>query len=163
MFGVKGMRIVVISDSHGAIKPVQDVIFKQTEAKHVFFLGDGLRRLEHLPNIFHDKQFYFVAGNCDFWSLHKTSDMVVLGGKKIFFTHGHIYNVKHSTSRLEAAAISRSADIVLYGHTHIPDITYRDGLYIINPGSIAHARSGRNSYAVIDITEAGIVPNIIFL
>ncbi|HHW46677.1 MAG TPA: metallophosphoesterase [Clostridiales bacterium] len=157
------MRIVAISDSHGANKPVEDVIFEQTEAKNVFFLGDGIRHLEHLPDMFPDKQFFFVEGNCDFWSLHKTSDMVVLGGKKIFFTHGHEYNVKYGTKSLESAARSRFADIVLYGHTHIPDITYRDGLYIINPGSIARGRSGRNSYAIIDITDAGIVPNIIFL
>lgn len=157
------MRIVVISDSHGAFAPVKKVISNQTESRHVIFLGDGVRKLENLHDIFPDKQFHFVKGNCDLGSFYRTCDMVVLEGKKIFFTHGHEYNVKYGTEQLEAAALSRSADIVLYGHTHIPDITYRNGLYIVNPGSIYRGRGKGNSYAVVDIANGKIVPNIIYL
>ena len=49
----------------------------------------------------------------------------------------------------------------LYGHTHISRISYEDGLYIVNPGSVSRSRNGPNSYAVIDITEKGIMPIII--
>ena len=41
-------------------------------------------------------------------------------------------------------------------------ILYEDGRYYVNPGSLSKARDGsRNSYAVIDIEENGILPNII--
>jgi len=71
------------------------------------------------------------------------------------FTHGHNYKVKYSTDELENKARSLGAKIALYGHTHVSNIEYKDGLYIVNPGTVA------SSYLVIDITAKDIVPIII--
>ena len=86
-----------------------------------------------------------------------------IGGVNIFMTHGHTLGVKSSTENLKKAAEQSDCKIALYGHTHIPDIKYEDGLYIVNPGSCARSRDGGNSYAAIDIRDNGILPTIIRL
>ena len=52
----------------------------------------------------------------------------------------------------------RNADIVLFGHTHLPITEYDDELYLLNPGSLQYTDG---TYGVIDITDAGISLQII--
>ncbi|MGI6404129.1 MAG: metallophosphoesterase family protein [Oscillospiraceae bacterium] len=51
---------------------------------------------------------------------------------------------------------SVKADICCFGHTHTPLSLYRDGVYLLNPGSLSQPRVGFPSYAVIDLTQAGV-------
>ena len=81
----------------------------------------------------------------------------ILAGKRFFLTHGHLYGVKSDLTRVVYAARERSADILLYGHTHVPETDYEDGLYILNPGSI----HGGGTYGVADLSPAGVVLNIV--
>ena len=152
------MRILVISDSHGRTSKIEQAIESQSEAKHIFFLGDCVRDIEDYPFIYPDRTFHIVSGNCDFGSLCKSEDSVVLGGKKILFTHGHHLSVKGGIARLRQTAKQQGADIVLFGHTHIATKEYADGIHFVNPGSLSSAREGRCSYAVIDIESNGIMP-----
>ena len=156
------MRLLVLSDSHGKRGAIERIIDKERSAKHVFFLGDVISDIDDIRYEFPDRQFHIVAGNCDYYSPRKTFDTVTLGGKKILFAHGHNFSVKCGTlDRLLKFAESESCDIVLYGHTHIPDIDYKNGIYLINPGSVGRSRDGAESYAAIDITESGVLPQII--
>ncbi len=155
------MRIVVISDSHRRADTVEKIIKAQTDANHIFFLGDLTSDIEDLVYEYNDKNFYIVSGNCDFNSSYSYSNIAKIGDVSIFYTHGHSFGVKGGTAHLSAAARERGCKIALYGHTHIPYISYDDGLYIVNPGSCSCSREGPNSYAVIDITEKGIIPIII--
>jgi putative phosphoesterase len=80
-------------------------------------------------------------------------------GKKIFITHGHMYNVKSTLYELANEAISQKADIVLFGHTHNRYSEYRDEIHFLNPGSL-HGYGA--SYGFVDITEdGGIITNIV--
>ena len=58
------------------------------------------------------------------------------------------------------AARERKADILLFGHTHVPMQDYDDGLYVLNPGSLHGANA---SYGILDITPAGIMTNLLTL
>ncbi|MDD4699726.1 MAG: YfcE family phosphodiesterase [Oscillospiraceae bacterium] len=149
------MRILVMSDSHGRKSVIEKIIEKQPLAEHIIFLGDGVQEMEEVSYLYPDKQFHLVSGNCDFYSNYKSTDTLTVCGVKIMFTHGHNYKVKYSTDELENQARSVGAQIALYGHTHVHNIEYKDGLYIVNPGTVA------SSYAVIDITTKDIVPIII--
>ena len=60
--------------------------------------------------------------------------------------------MKHGTGELKSIARSEQADLALFGHTHMPEIEYDEGLYLFNPGSIKEG-----DYGVVDITGAGIV------
>ena len=155
------MRILVISDSHGRTSQIEKAIEAQPTAKHIFFLGDCVRDIEDYPFIYPDRTFHIVSGNCDYASTLKSADTVVLGGKKIFFTHGHHLSVKGGIGGLRKAALLEKADIVLYGHTHVATKEYADSIHFVNPGSLSSAREGNTGYAVIDIEENGIMPILI--
>ncbi len=155
------MRILVLSDCHGAVSRVQKAIEAQPDAKHVFYLGDGVRDVQEIISFYPDRIFHLVKGNCDFSSdlpIHGVAD---INGAKIFFTHGHRSFVKQDTAVLRAIAGNFGAKIVLYGHTHIANVEYSDGVYCINPGALSGSRNGPESYAVIDILPEGIMPIII--
>ncbi len=155
------MRIVVISDSHKRSDIVEKILYAQNNASAVFFLGDNAGDIEDLQYLFPEKQFYILSGNCDYFSTFPTSNTVSVFNKKIFYTHGHTLSVKYGTENLLKTAKQNGCDIALYGHTHIANILYEDGVYIVNPGSCSQPRSGRASYAVIDIEKSGIMPIIV--
>ncbi len=150
------MRILVISDSHGSLSSIENAIEQQPDAKHIIFLGDGENDIENASYIYNDRIFHIVCGNCDFSSTKPDNQTLTICGKRIFICHGHHYGVKSSIERLISKAIAEKADIVLFGHTHTAYTEYRDGLYIMNPGSIS-----RSSYGFIDITESGIMTVIV--
>lgn len=157
------MRIVVFSDSHGSYTALRQVVLAQPGAEAFLHLGDGEREFDDLRFEFSEKMFRGVAGNCDWGSTAKYFDLVVLEGKRIYFTHGHAFGVKAGLGGLLHAAREVRAHVALYGHTHVPHTEYVDGLYVMNPGSIALPREGAPSCGVIDITPAGIVTNIVRL
>ncbi len=155
------MRIVVISDSHGQGGVVDRIIRRETDAEVIIFLGDVTGDIEDFTYEYTDKKFYIVSGNCDIFPEFPYTTVAQVAKTKIFITHGHTLGVKYGTATLTSAARQSGCNIALYGHTHIPNIQYDDGLYIVNPGSCSRSRDGRNSYAVIDIRENGILPAII--
>lgn len=155
------MRILVISDSHRRPYVIDRIITSQPTAKHIFFLGDNTSDIEDMKYEFSDRFFHIVSGNCDLSWDYPSSDMAKLDGINILYTHGHPYHVKHGLNELLVAAKSRNCAIALYGHTHVPNILYENGVYIVNPGSCSQSREGPNSYAVIDIEKNGIMPIIV--
>ncbi len=155
------LRIVVISDTHGRTNVIDKILFNQPDARHVFFLGDNVGDIEDFGLLYPEKSFYAVSGNCDYNSFLPTVGIRKLGGIKIFYTHGHTLSVKSTTEHLLKTAKQNGCQIALYGHTHIANTVYEDGVHIVNPGSASRAREGRPSYAVIDIEKGGIMPIII--
>ena len=157
------MRILVISDIHNNFNAAYRVLSKHQDIKVVFFLGDGCRYIEQLQESFKEKTFHCVCGNCDFSydTSYCCTDIQIIENIKIVYTHGHKFGVKYSIEELFSYASRVGAGLVLYGHTHISNVSYRDGIYLVNPGSVSLGRQKGNSYAIIDITNKGIVPNII--
>lgn len=155
------MRIVVLSDTHRNISDLVKAVEQQGKADVFIHLGDLESDVEYVKNMFPDKRFLNVPGNCDFGSQDAVDGEIVLSGKRIFYTHGHAYHVKFGTYDIICEARRRKADILLFGHTHVPVNAYEDGLYIMNPGSIGHPVEGGPTYGIIDITHAGIAMNVV--
>lgn len=153
------MRILVISDSHGDSYAVRQAIAEQPTAKIMFFLGDGEHDLDFLDSSASRLFVHKVKGNCDFGSSLPAYVVDEVNGVRIYACHGYAEQVKYGTSALRERAADSKVSIALYGHTHVADTTYDNGIWLVNPGSI---RQG--SYAVIDITEnGGIMPIIMKL
>lgn len=153
------MRILVVSDSHGDYRSLKKAIAAQPSAEVIVHCGDGANEVESLEIDFPEKQLIAVRGNCDWSSMLPPTEIAQVGGKRLFVTHGHLYQAKFTIHNMVCAAREEKADILLYGHTHCAMNEYDDGLYIMNPGS-CHGYGA--TYGYIDITEKGdIVTNIV--
>lgn len=154
------MRILVVSDTHGSVADLRQAVSSQPKAEVVIHLGDGAADAEKIKAEFPEKMFLQVKGNCDWGSSLPLTGEFIADGKKIFYTHGQAFGVKLGEYDVRNEARRRKADILLYGHTHYAFSTYRDELYIMNPGSLSGYGA---SYGIIDITNAGIVTNVVKL
>ena len=156
------MDIVVFSDSHGNSARMRDVI-DSTGADVVIHLGDGADDIESIERTDRRRRLYiYVRGNCDLFQgeLPLTREFTLLG-TRFLIMHGHTAGVKHGTAALEALAVSRGADIVMYGHTHEPDDRYLPGekpLRVLNPGSIGDRF--HPTYATVTLRDGSILVNI---
>ena len=163
------MKIIVLSDTHGAVDRLFQVTAMHQDADLLIHLGDGEKDLYHLfsnhPEL--EQKTYCLKGNCDFGILSqamRTLELDLPYGHRIFAAHGDYYRVKYSSARIIYEARERQADILLYGHTHVSECRYEDGLYIINPGSLGIPRDyGKYSYALLDLSEQGMLANIAYL
>lgn len=153
------MRIVVIADVHGNGRALCRAVEQQPTASTVVFLGDGLRQAEDAAERYPDRTFYMVPGNCDLGSSLLPIRQETLGGRRFYFTHGHLHDVKYGLYRLEMAAREAGAQVVLFGHTHRPFEDYVDGLYMLNPGSLRHG----GTYGYVDVTPSGVMTGIVTL
>ena len=153
------MRILVVSDIHGRIHRLREALEQQPTARHVVFLGDGLRQVEDLIDEYPDRTFYTVPGNCDFGASGIPVRQESFGGKRVYFTHGHLHDVKYTLYRLDLAAREMGADVALFGHTHVPYQEYADGLHLFNPGSLGYG----GTYGYVDIEGGGIFTAIVEL
>lgn len=156
------MRILVVSDTHGSVGNLRQILLAQPKAEMVIHLGDVEEDVELIEHSFPEKMFLQVRGNCDFGSVLPNSGIFEADGARIFYTHGHLYGVKSGIYGAVCAAREQKANVLLFGHTHHAITDYDDGLYIMNPGSAAHGYAGEAaSYGTLDITPHGIVTNII--
>lgn len=151
------MKILVIGDTHRRIEHVVDLIYDLKDIDRIIHLGDlvgDARFLEEtLPNIPID----YIRGNCDFLDFDVPEEKVVLiSGKRIWFTHGHDYDVKRTYHRICEKAEINKADIALFGHTHASYIGHHENLLLMNPGSISEPRDQyMPSFGIIEINEKG--------
>ncbi len=152
------MKIIVLSDIHGDLFRARKALSMQREAEVVIFCGDGWRDIEELKLENPDKKFLTVCGNCDWSCTYPPTDHITLEGKRIFFTHGHLFHVKYGEYEVKAWARENKADIILYGHTHEAVNTYEDGLYIMNPGSCSGWGA---SFGTIEIKNGSVLTNIV--
>ena len=156
------MRIVVFSDSHGNFYKLRQAAERHLDDADLFLhLGDGLKEFADLQALYPEKHYLCVQGNCDFGSSAKLALVFACAGQTIFATHGNIYNVKSTLTALKKVAIHHHASIALYGHSHKNFTGYDNGLYLMNPGSLARPRDSKPSYGVLDITPAGVVAHIV--
>ncbi len=157
-------KIIVFSDSHGSSALMLKIAALYRYSADCFiFLGDGLGDAQKIRNLT-DKPLITVSGNCDGFfpsaSVEKAppSCVINLENVSLLVCHGHTFNVKHSLDALISAARERSAEIALFGHTHLPYEEYiaaggeaERPIWLFNPGSIAKPRTGKPSYGIIDI------------
>lgn len=155
------MRIIAFSDTHGLKSAAAKVFDRNTDADLFVFLGDGERELDYVKSLYPDKKVLSVCGNCDFNSFAPAVDIFQADEVKLIFTHGHNHAVKYSTDVMYKLAQDNCAQIALFGHTHCRYLEYRDGIYLINPGSAGCARDGKPAcYATIEIRgKQGILCN----
>lgn len=157
------MRIIVLSDTHGVVDRLNNVIKKHINDADLFLhLGDGAKEWLSASNDYPQLKMKMVAGNCDS-TVYKLPHELILNeeGYSIFASHGDLYQVKFGLDNILRRAKEISASIILYGHTHQSFTNYQDGIYIFNPGSLGRPSNGVPSYGILDLTSNGVVCNIV--
>lgn len=107
---------------------------------------------------------YGVRGNCDFGNMPEAREELIFcyQNKKILLTHGHKEGAKYSYRALLRRAEKLGAEAVIFGHSHVPLLQEKAGIWLINPGSIPLPRGGsRPSYAKISLEQGKLKAELI--
>lgn len=132
------MRVGIISDTHGRVHARVGELFAGVD--HIIHGGDigGTAVLEELAAI---APLTAVAGNIDGFRCADAGELarVTLGGLNFLVTH-----ILPRPSKLSAPVVreltSIAADVVIYGHSHLPHNETRDGRWYFNPASAGRRR-----------------------
>ncbi len=126
------MRIGVISDTHGLLRPEAEKALRGTHLiLHAGDVGDPqiLERLRTIAPVF------AVRGNVDteLWARELPESTVVQTEKASFF-------VLHNLRNLDLSPEAAGFHAVVSGHTHQAEYWDRDGILYLNPGSAGPRR-----------------------
>jgi putative phosphoesterase len=130
----KHYLIGVISDTHGRLPPAVARVFQKVDLIiHAGDIGDPdiIAALKKIAPI------AAVRGNMDMgtWTerLHRT-ETITIADKRV-----HVIHEFHS---LDPEANDRKYHVVIYGHTHRPQVDKQQGVLYLNPGSAVQPRYG---------------------
>jgi len=150
------MLIGIISDTHDNMPAIQRAVEILTERRveHVIHAGDfcspfTFRALKQL--------------SCDFTGIYGNNDgerllLQQLSNSRIF-TQPHIFElagkkivIMHEHQVVDALADSNHFDLIVYGHTHTPDLRKQGNTLIVNPGELGGWLYGKSTMAIADLT-----------
>ncbi len=149
------MVVLVISDNHGVMNRMMDVI-RRVKPDLLVHLGDSQMRPDTLAELA-GCTVEAVAGNCDGSNGLPREKEIQIGSLRVFIAHGDRYGVRSGSGYIRSAAEKRGCQLAMYGHTHIPVLEQYPGMTVLNPGSITSPRQGDGigTYALIEIDRAG--------
>lgn len=152
------MKILIVSDTHGYEGNLCKAIEKEKPFDMLIHCGDLGKDLYELQMMV-DCPVAAVAGNNDYFYNLKASDLIMIKNHKVLITHGNREGVYYGVDNLLYKAIENGADIVMFGHTHIPFVDELNGVLFVNPGSLTYPRQDKHfpTYAVMEIDENGMV------
>lgn len=151
-------KIGIISDSHDNIEAIPEAValLNKAQVDLVIHGGDiiapfSLRLFEDL-----DCPAKFVFGNND-----GERDILKMLGEKMGTTISDLLDMEfegirivayHGTDpRITSALIkSRTYDLVIFGHTHLPEVENINGTMVINPGELCGYSHRRRTLAIFD-------------
>jgi putative phosphoesterase len=150
------MKVLIVSDTHGREQFLYNTLQRVSPIDLLIHLGDFEGGEEYINSIVSCPK-EMVSGNNDFFNDLPKEKMILLGKYYIMLTHGHRYGVNSGTWNLKEAARRNKADIVIFGHTHVPMIDLKDDVWAINPGSLALPRQhGRiPTFIIMEIDPQG--------
>ncbi len=151
--------IGIMSDSHDNCNAVNKAVsfFNSVECELVIHAGDfvapfAARKLEQLKC-----PVKAVFGNCDgekkglkkaFESLGTISkEPLTFANKKVNFL------VTHTHFKVKDYKAAGNYHVIIYGHTHKPEISKNRGIIIINPGETGGWLTGKNSVALLSLKD----------
>ena len=133
--------IGVISDTHGRIPSGIPNAFKGVDL--IIHAGDIGEQavLDELSKI---APVAAVRGNMDFgkWTRRLPETEVIEIGQIILY-------VLHIANRLDADPVKTGFKAVISGHTHRPDVSEKNGVMFINPGSASYPKFGHPASAAL--------------
>ncbi len=123
------MKIAILSDTHGLLRPEVLELVKEADA---ILHGGDINKPSIVETLGQCAPLYVVRGNNDKeWAEAIPHDLrVTLGGVRIYMVH----NKKDVPTDLT------DVDLVVYGHSHKYAQTEKEGVLWLNPGSCGPRR-----------------------
>jgi uncharacterized protein len=147
------MRIGVISDTHGLLRPEAEQ--QLAGVAHIIHAGD-IGKPDVIARLCGIAPVTAIRGNVDTgpWAeAYPETVTVTLGGRKI--------HVLHDLQQLQLDPASVGIDVVISGHSHRPVIEMEQGVLYLNPGSAGPRRFRLPiTLAVLDVTASGLRPTL---
>ncbi len=146
------MRILIVSDSHS--KEICKKIYKFEQPNIAIHAGDSQQSFSSPDLVNYDVK---VRGNCDFNTSFPVEEFIMLNGMKTLITHGHLHWIDSVSDNIISYAKYNNCQILIHGHTHSVRAIYKEGIYVINPGSTTQSRCNYPcSYMVITIENGKV-------
>lgn len=157
--GHPALLIGLIADTHGLLRPaVHDALAGVALILHAGDVG-GDEVLDELALI---APVRAVAGNTDAPGNPRLPASLeqVAGGVRIHVSHGH----ELGAPKPEALLARYAADVIVYGHTHVPLVASAGGRLVVNPGAAGPARFDLTpSVALLTVAEGRAEARIVQL
>ena len=160
------MRVAVISDTHlprGA-KPLSPECVERLAAADLILHGGDVTEAEVLDTLGELGPLHAVYGNMDSAELRASlpkERIVEAGGARIGMVH-----IPGPAAGRPARLTGRfpDCDAVVYGHTHLPEVTREGAVWILNPGSPTQRRKAPSRTMLeLEIANGEIRPQLIEL
>lgn len=147
------IRVGLLSDTHGLLRP--EAVERLRGADHIIHAGD-VGRPDILVELGMLAPVTAVWGNTDGFDVRaETAEVarIELAGRRVVVVHGHqLGSPTPQGLRLRYP----EADVVVFGHTHIPLVDGGRRPLVVNPGAAGPARFRlRPSVAVLELDPAG--------
>ena len=150
------MLVGVVSDTHGLLRP--ETVTALRGVDHILHAGDvgDPAILDSLRAI---APVTAIRGNIDRAGLCATlpaTEFVELAGKNIYMLH--------DLSELDLNPAAAGVSVIIFGHSHRPQIERREQVWYLNPGSAGPRRfSSPVSLGLLEITDSEITPRLVDL
>lgn len=156
------MKIGITGDTHRNTQAIRQIISMVPPVEMWLHTGDHAADANLLHNL-SGLPVTSVTGNCDYIrDAAKPDELLEIEGFHIWLTHGHKYIGHHEAADMAWWGRQLGADIIVYGHTHVPRNEYYGDILLLNPGSPCRPRGGSQpSFAVLTLT-AGAKPEAEF-
>ena len=150
------MKVLIVSDTHGRNHYLIDTINRVGPIDLLIHLGDLENGEDYIKSMI-NCPVEFVSGNNDFFNGFPKDKLIYIGKYKVLLTHGHRYGVNSGTVSILETAERYNADIVMFGHTHVPMINLSGNIWAINPGSLAFPRQNGKipTFIIMEIDSYG--------
>ena len=156
------MKIGLVSDTHDNMPMIKKAVdcFNDRKVDLVLHAGDIISPFCASEFSRLKSRFIAVFGNNDgekrIWrekikslgEIHDGSYSCELGGVQFL--------LMHEPWQLEALALSRKLDIIIYGHTHKVHNHIIGGTLVLNPGECCGWLSGKSTIAVLEVPQKNV-------
>lgn len=150
------MKILIVSDSHGKNTNLDRVLQQVSPIDMLIHLGD-LEGTEDYIEAVAEWPYEMISGNNDYFTDIEREKMITIGSYRVLLTHGHRQQVYCGTEVIKEWAKEKGADIVMFGHTHVPLLEMDDDIIALNPGSISKPRQEGHvpTYMIMEVDRTG--------
>lgn len=153
------MEIAILSDTHlreGRSLPIY--VWEQLNKVDLIIHAGDLINMGLIEELARVAPVRAVCGNCDGWDVSLPErDIVECESLKIGIIHGNSGRGKSTPDRALNAFEDSPVNIIIFGHSHVPFIEWRNGILLFNPGSPTDKRRERHySMGLLSILQGQI-------